>query len=156
LVLARVVLHERSVPVEGPALDLEIAPQLVPPLDRRAQAASEACFLVQVDPGLTGNRAIELRPTDDAAVDQDLAELLAAPRLSQQRIVELATLDSALVHEYRPQQGPDAAVPVHVLPSPVLLRLQSKNAPGRSGAKSLVQGFVTSSPSSSVQVQTVQ
>src|SRR4029077_1542478 len=120
--LARVVLHERSVPAESSALDSEIASPAVSPLDLRAQAASEARLLVQVEPGLSRDRAVELRPTDDSAVEQDLAELFPALGLVEQRFVELAALDNAVYHEYRPQQGPVAAVLVHVLPPIVVPR----------------------------------
>ena len=82
------------------ALDSKIAPPAMPSLDRRAQAASEACFFVEVDLGLSRDRAVELRPTDEAAVDQDLAELLPALGLIQEGLVELAALDNALCHKY--------------------------------------------------------
>ena len=88
----------------------------MPPLDSRTEAASVARFLNQVEAGLSGDRAVELRPTDDAAVDQDLAQLLAGHDLVEQRVDELIVLDNALIHEYRPQQGSIAAVLVHVLP----------------------------------------
>jgi hypothetical protein len=77
----------------------------MPPLDRRPQAASEARLLVQVEPGLPGNRAVELRPTDDAPVDQDLAELFSALGLVEQRLVELAVSTTPCVTSTDPSKG---------------------------------------------------
>src|SRR5262249_29793167 len=98
---------------------------------------------------------------DRAPVEQDLTELLSVLGLIHERLVELVALDDPLCHEHRPQQGPVAAVLVHVhppccTPFRAAVTLESKDAPGSPGAKSLVQGFVTSSPSWREQVQTAQ
>src|SRR5262245_874467 len=95
---------------------LEVAPPAVPALDRGAEAGTESGLLVDLAAALLRNRPIELGPADEAVPDEQLSQPLAGLLLSSQSLVEDAAFDRSLLHENRSQQGPVAAVVVHVSP----------------------------------------
>ena len=90
----------------------------MPSLDRGAEPGTETSLLVEAYARLRRDRPIELGPTDDAEVDEDLSEPLSAQNLGLERVVELRALNRTLLDEHRPEQGLYTAVVLHVLLPP--------------------------------------
>ena len=81
---------------------LKIAPPAVPALDGRAEAGSEARLFVELGAALRCHCSVELRPSDEAEPDEELAQALARLCLGPQSLVESAAVNRSLGHENRP------------------------------------------------------
>src|SRR5438067_2490075 len=81
-------------------------PGRVTALDLRAEAGAEPLFRLQLDAVLLGKGARQRGPGDVAAVDQDLAEPLAAFLLLRQRLLELRGGQQPLLDEKCAKRAP--------------------------------------------------
>ncbi len=86
---------------------------LVPALDLGAQARAETSLGRQLDPVLRGESARQLRPRDEAALDDRLAEAPAALLLTSERSLELLARQEALLDEDPPERTPGDAGRFH-------------------------------------------
>ena len=79
---------------------------LVPTLNLTAQARAEAGLGLQLDAVLRGERARQLRPRDEAALDDGLPEPLAGACLHCERGLELRAREEPLLDEDATERSP--------------------------------------------------
>ena len=71
----------------------------MPAFESGAEASSEPRLLVENDARLLSDGSIELGSTDQAQIDEGLAEALTRFGLSIECVVEIGAVDSALCNE---------------------------------------------------------
>ena len=77
----------------------------MPAFDRGAEARSISRLHVEHDSGLPGDRAIELRPTDQTEIEKSLAERPTRLGLSRERAVDIGTVDRPSAMRTAPSKG---------------------------------------------------